>query len=144
MPAHESSRLTDSDPRRNSKEPGTRNRPGNSDVDWKPHPTGPDGSDPPRDHAGVEAELADDVRRERLLVEHHLDRGLVADEGVAFRVAGDAHLVDAVPELGHRREERGRAVELSRRQVHVAGDREDVADADREEPLEDLPQVLLV
>src|SRR5712691_7757630 len=136
MPAHESSRLTDSDPRRNSKEPGTRNRPGNSDVDWKPHPTGSDRSDPPRDHAGVEAELADDVRRERLLVEHHLNRGLVADEGVALRVAGDPNLFDAVPEPCHRREQRGRAVELPRGQVHVAGDREDVANADREEPFE--------
>src|SRR2546427_1833690 len=137
MPAHESRRLTDSDPRRNSKEPGTRNRPGNSDVDWKPHPTGSDGSDPPRDHAGVEAELADDVRRERLLVEHHLNRGLIADEGVALRVAGDSNLFHSVPELGHRSEQRRRAVELPRRQLHVAGDREDVADAEREELLED-------
>jgi hypothetical protein len=144
VPAQKSRRLTDSDPRRDAKELRARNRPGNPDVDGEPDAAGSDGSDPPRDHTGVEAELADDVRREGLLFEHHLNRGLIADEGVALRVAGDPNLFRALPELGHRHEQRRRAVELPCRQVRVAGDREDVADADREEPLEDVLQMLLV
>src|SRR5437763_10272040 len=144
VPADEPSRLAHSDPRRDAKEPRARDRPRDSDEDRQSDAAGADGSDPPCDHAGVEAELADDVRRERLLLEHHLDRRLVADEGVALRVAGDAHLVDSVLELGHRFEQSGRAGELPRRHVHVAGNREDVADADRPQPPEDVPEVLLV
>ena len=63
---------------------------------------------------------------------------------MALRVAGDAHVVDAVPELWHRREQPHRAVELSCRPVDVAGDHEDVADAEFKEPLQNVPQVLLV
>src|SRR5207244_1003997 len=112
LPADEPRRLADSDPRRDPKELPARNRPWNSDVDRQLDAAGPNGSDPPRDHAGVEAELADDVRRERLLVEHHLNRPLVADEGVALRVARDPNLFDPVSKLGHRAQERRRAVEL--------------------------------
>ena len=113
-------------------------------MDRQPDTAGSDGSDPPVDDAGIEAELADDVGGKGLLVEHHLDRGLVADERVALRVAGDAHVSYAVLELGHLREQCRCAGEPSRRHVHIAGDHEEVADADSDEATEDLLQVLLV
>src|SRR5262245_28310218 len=144
VPPDESRRLADADPRRDPEELSALNRSRNSDVDRQPDAAGSDGSDPPREDAGVQAELTDDVRGKRLLVEHHLNRGLVADEGVALRVAGNAHFLDAVLELGYRHQQRRRPVELPCRQVDIAGDRKDVADAHRDKPLEEVPQVVLV
>src|SRR5438128_2609014 len=118
--------------------------PTNSSAAPPPAAAATDDSVPVRDDTDVEDDLAEDVRSERLDVVRHLKRGFAADEGVGLRVAADAHVVDAVPGLCHRREQPRRPVELFCRSVDVAGDREDVADAEREEPLQDVPQVLLV
>src|SRR5207249_1880021 len=78
---NEPRRLADSDSGGDPQELPARDGTGNPDVDGQADAALPDGADPPGDHTRVEAELADDVRRERLLVEHHLNRRLVADEG---------------------------------------------------------------
>src|SRR5215831_1235554 len=79
VPADEPRRLADSDPRCDPEEPSALNRARNSDVDRQLDAAGSNGSYPPGERTGVEAELTDDVRGKRLLVEHHLNRGLVAD-----------------------------------------------------------------
>src|SRR5262245_45451313 len=64
-----SKRIADADPRGHTKELGPRHGSGKPDVDWEvgaavPHRPHPSSSDP-----RVEADLADDVRRELLLLE---------------------------------------------------------------------------
>src|SRR5207253_9974962 len=86
-------------------------------------------ADPPHDGRRIEAELADDVRRVVLLLEHRLDRLLVADERVALGVAGDAALAWAVPHRSHRLEQVGRALELAGRPRDVAGVHEHLVDS---------------
>ena len=70
------------------------NRSGKPDVDRERRASLPHCSDPRRGHLRVEADLADDVRRELLLLEHRLDRRVVGDERVALGVAGDPDLAE--------------------------------------------------
>src|SRR5205085_6694174 len=87
-----------------------------------------DSPDPRANHRGIEGDLADDVRRERDLVEHRLDRGVVADERVTLGIAGDPDLLKPVTELRHRAEQRGGSVERPKRLIDVAGDDEHLVD----------------
>src|SRR5215204_926723 len=101
----------------------------------RPHPAGP-----VRDHPGIEADLADDVGGVGSLFAHGLDRHLVADLRVALRVAGDAHLVEIVPDLRHRCEQSGCVLELPGVLIDVAGDHEGVSYSGLAQPLQDLTQ----
>src|SRR5215203_1129582 len=99
------------------------------------HPPGP-----ARDHPGIEADLADDVGGVGSLFVHGLDRHLVADLGMALRVAGDAHLIEIVPDLRHRFEQPGRVLKLPGMLIDVAGDDEGVFYAGLAQPLENFTQ----
>src|SRR5437773_268572 len=77
-----------------------------ADVDGESRAPLTDGRDPFRRHLRVEADLADDVGAELLLLEHRLDRRAVADEGVAVRIPGDSDLRERAPELRQRSQER--------------------------------------
>ena len=103
-------------------------RPGNADVDRQARPSLPDVLDPLRGDRRVEADLADDVRRELRLLEHRLDRRLVVDERVALRIPGDPHLGERASELVERLEQVDRAVEAPARLLGVARHDEHVPD----------------
>ena len=60
---------------------------------------------------------------------------------VALRVARDPDVLEAVPELGHRLEERSGAVELARRLLRVARHDEHVVRVDLVDPRHDLREV---
>src|SRR5215211_1169237 len=94
------------------------------------HPPGP-----APDHLRIEADLADDVGGVGRLFVHGLDRHLVADLGVALRVACDANLVEVVSDLRHRLEQPGRALELPCGLIHIPGDDEGVPYAGLAQPL---------
>src|SRR6266851_140317 len=99
--------------------------------------------DPPLHDAHVEAEVADDVGRQAAFVPHRLDREVVVDEAVAFRVAGHADLFHRGRMALDRIEQRDRVGKLAGRLLGVAGHDEDAA-ADGVEPREDLLEVRFV
>src|SRR5918998_1394184 len=117
---------------------------GDTDVYRQLHAPLPDATDPMRGHRGVEADLADDVGGVGRLVIHRLDGCLVADQGMALRVPRDADLLEGVPDLGHRFEERGRALELAGGLGGVPGDDERVLYAGPVQPPQHALQVRLV
>jgi hypothetical protein len=98
-------------------------------------------ADPVVDGVVVEADLAGDVRRVGLLLVHRLDGVLVADQGVALRVAGDADLLEAVPDLVHRPEQRCGALELAGGLRRVARHDEDVPNVSLAQPRQDLAEL---
>src|SRR5918993_3529835 len=69
---------------------------GHPDVDRQLHAPRPYAPGPAGDGWRVEGYLTDDVGGVGLLLVHGLYRVLVADEGMALRVPGDADLVEAV------------------------------------------------
>ncbi len=91
--------------------------------------------------ARVEADLADDVRGETGLVEHRLNGGLVVDERVALGVARDPDVLEAVPELGDRLQERSCAGVLACRLVRVPRHDEHVVRVDLVDPVDDLREM---
>jgi hypothetical protein len=65
------------------------------------------------------------------------------DDRVAFRVAGDADLVEPVAQVGHGGQQVQRAAERAGRLLDVAGDHEHVVDAAAVQPRQDLLELRL-
>src|SRR6266699_6379543 len=91
--AQESRRVGDPDARRHAQQLRRVRDTGHPDEDRQRHPALAHARDPPLHDAHVETEVADDVGRLAALVPHRLDREVVVDEAVAFRVAGHADLL---------------------------------------------------
>src|SRR5216683_4758678 len=105
MAPEETRRISEADARGHAEQLGGFGHPGKSDVDGQLHAAAADAPDPLLDDAWIEAEIADDVAGAASLVPHRLDREVVLDEAVAFRVAGDPNLAQAVPVGGDRRQQ---------------------------------------
>src|ERR1043166_7050319 len=144
VPAKKARGLTDADPCGDPQEPRPTDGAGDPDVDREPDAAGADGGDPATNRLRLEAELADDVRRKRGFVVHRFDEFLVADEGVALRVARDPDCVEAATELANR----GEQLECTRKPpgwfLHVAADDQCLAYPDLAQASQKLRQLSLV
>ena len=134
-------RLADPDLRRDAHQLRPRHDAGDADEDRQLRAPRPDVVHPRDRDPRVEADLARDVGRVAGLLEHRRDRRPVVDEGVALGIAGDPDLLERVPDLVHRVERGGRALELPRRSVGIARDDEDVGDAHLRELRDQLGEV---
>src|SRR5215207_10848355 len=101
MRPQEAGRLAQPDSQRGPQQLAIVHDPRYPDPDGQQRAALPHPADPGGDHVRVEGNLADDVGGHRLLLEHRLDGGLVADELMALRVARYADLAEAVAELAH-------------------------------------------
>src|SRR5919198_5054863 len=119
-------------------------RPRQADVNGQLDAAVADAPDPRAYDLRREADLTDDVRRQRRLVEHRLDRRLVADEGMALGIAGDADLLERMPGLGHGGQQRRGSLELARGLSDVAGHDENLAKAELVEARKQLVQMAAV
>ena len=122
----EARRLAQADLQRDLKQLAVATRSGHPDPDRQQGAAVAHAPNPGHDDVGLEADLADDVGRHRLLLEHRLDGGLVADHVVALRVARDPDLGKALAQLAHRREQGGGGLELAGGLARVPCDHEDV------------------
>src|SRR5919109_2981057 len=109
--AQEARGLAETDPHRDSQQLRVVDDAGQADPDRQARSARAHPRDPGADSLGFEADLTDDVGRHRRLLEHRLDRRLVADQVMALRIAGDAELREAAAHVVHRRQQLGRAVE---------------------------------
>src|SRR5260370_36424020 len=77
-----------------------------ADVDGQLHTAPADARNPLLDDPRIETKIANDVAGDAPLVPHRLDREIVLDEAVAFRITGEPDLAQAVRVGGDRRQQR--------------------------------------
>src|SRR5229473_2095439 len=142
--AQEPGRIGEADARGDAQELGGIGHSGEADVDGQLHAATPDAGDPSLHGPRVEAEIADDVGGEAPLVPHRLDREVVLDEAVPFRITGDTDLAKAVRLGADRLQQRHRVRELPGRLLGIARHDEHLAPADGGDPGQHLIQVRLV
>src|SRR2546428_5876741 len=103
--AKESSRIRKADACGNAQQLGRFRHAGQTDMDGKLYATPANTRHPFLHDPRVEAEVADDVGGDAPLIPHRLDGEIVLDEAVAFRIARDTDLAQAVRLGGGRRQE---------------------------------------
>ena len=96
-------------------------------LDRQLDPVDPDALDPGFDAGDVEAHLGGDVGGVSLLVDQRLSEEIAGDEGMAFRITGDADVGEVMTDVRHLPEEGERVGKLARL-VGIAADDENVVD----------------
>ena len=92
----------------------------------------------------VEDQVADDRGRVCALVPHRLDRDVVTDQGMWFRVAGDPDVGEGAAERAQVLQHRQGGVVVALGWRLVAGGHEDLADARGRQPVAELGEVAAV